>query len=114
MNTQKHTPGPWMVIYDSLDYVYISDSNGREIASVTDVEDEIVIDDESLANAVLIAAAPEMFDFIEGELLSLREQVKKDPCMWRVLRRDIWELADLIAKAKGEEYVSELGPDGAL
>lgn len=64
----KHTTGPWHI---TTDLIGVYDEDGRQVASL-DSEGSPEIDyDESLANAYLMAAAPEMLAVLEevlGEL----------------------------------------------
>lgn len=107
MNT-NFTPGPWHVKDNGLIYILPPDKSGNLVVAgcgqtydVSDWEKE-----RSLANASLIAAAPEMYDEIETtiELLqlvidtySLPEAVKKG------LKERIETGKNTLKKARGEK-----------
>ena len=97
----KHTPGPW----------HYADSMGdREIRSSVDITIGEVLGDgnsycqeeeeERLANAQLIAAAPDMLEALESEEAWRRET---DELKASKLRGHAWTLrTQALAKAKGE------------
>lgn len=64
----KFTPGPWKTGGDIPSQVW-ADSNGLTVAWATQAadikRDEIIPSDEMIANARLIAHAPEMYEFIK-------------------------------------------------
>lgn len=70
----KHTPGPWRL--SKITAFSIEGANGRHVASSggysTNVNPEQA-DMESMANARLIAAAPELLETLE-KLMEMREQ----------------------------------------
>lgn len=59
-DTARHAPGPWMV-GTGRDRGQILDAEGERVASVTN-------DPTALHNAMLIAAAPELLDALQGML----------------------------------------------
>jgi hypothetical protein len=56
MNEFKHTPAPWKV-KNGIDRIYIEDSNGEEVAQITNRGFY-----NTEANAKLISASPKMID----------------------------------------------------
>jgi hypothetical protein len=63
----KHTPGPWSVGEGTPDIAIITDK--VLVAMVTNDEDSPCEDDEQMANARLMAAAPELLEACEAALL---------------------------------------------
>lgn len=61
MSKTKHTPGPWKVgeenEFEAYEFVSITTESGVQIG---DVSSDGCVDDETHANARLIAAAPDM------------------------------------------------------
>lgn len=66
MRTAKHTPGPWLL--DGT-YVYQDDATGRTIADCAHNKNRDRA--EQVANAKLIAAAPELLDALRDALKAL-------------------------------------------
>lgn len=109
----KHTPGPWKV-NEEKDAIWISPPNPKDnvicdvVGRIYDIEKATVdFTDEDVANAHLIAAAPEMLEELENVLKDLNafiDAVVVDADMivpmWVNDRKD--EIEILIAKAKGE------------
>jgi hypothetical protein len=64
----KHTPGPWSIDpYQDEDWRVNISSNGWNVASAYHMTDDPVnVDDECMANARLIAAAPELLDVLKA------------------------------------------------
>lgn len=61
--TTKHTPGPWRVCDDGIN-VYAPETD----TAITNTEHICAPDhDEAIANATLIAAAPDMLEALEAE-----------------------------------------------
>lgn len=111
MSTAKHTPGPWKVIPDpgaSCDECGAQHSESLMVASANRSEVGIAVilaDDCEIANANLIAAAPELLEACKREYAST-------VCYCFALRRastsdkddtvcDRCKLEALIAKAEG-------------
>jgi len=93
----NHTPGPWKVeTYVTASYILPKDVNSNDhIATVTNTE-------HRLANAELIAAAPELLAALEG----LMKRAAKDAELYAPEGNEpIWafinDASDAIAKAKG-------------
>jgi hypothetical protein len=85
----KHTPGPWAVSDISRDMIY--DLNGELLALIIDGES----DETKLANACLIAAAPDLLEALKESLKEFLFDCYDDhPSAKR------WRTA--IAKATGE------------
>ena len=60
----KHTPGPWKLIDDDMDYIAITDA--EQEFGVCRLELDAHIDRETMkADARLIVAAPEMFEALK-------------------------------------------------
>lgn len=98
----KHTPGPWLVRYNSVTTALnlkIVDAEEQPVCEFADPlyaneRNGIKSERESIANANLIAAAPEL-------LATLQALVAHGVC--RILSsEDAHQLEQLIAKAKGE------------
>ena len=102
---QKHTPGPWRVWDRGPDeIVIVTDENEPwYIAELCDLDSsgDVILDgyNETLTNAHLIAAAPDLLE-ISQEMLEILERLdidgclqKQDGCQW-----EKWETA--IDKAK--------------
>ena len=107
MSETKFTPGPWFV--DADFYVYGGDGrknqgeyfDGVEFPLVCDVESDSRDRTENKANAALIAAAPEMYEFIRW----IRSVPGQCAIMkWRKFLPEILDKADeILHKARGEE-----------
>ncbi len=104
---EKFTPGPWFV--DADFYVYGGDGrknqgeyfDGVEFPLVCDVESDSRDRTENKANAALIAAAPEMYEFIRW-IRSVQGQCAI--MKWRKFLPEILDKADeILHKAEGEE-----------
>lgn len=107
MSKTKFTPGPWFV--DADFYVYGGDGrknqgeyfDGVEFPLVCDVESDSRDRTENKANAALIAAAPEMYEFIRW-IRSVQGQCAI--MKWRKFLPEILDKADeILHKAEGEE-----------
>ncbi len=107
MSKTKFTPGPWFV--DADFYVYGGDGrknqgeyfDGVEFPLVCDVESDSRDRTENKANAALIAAAPEMYEFIRW-IRSVQGQCAI--IKWRKFLPEILDKADeILHKAEGEE-----------
>ena len=105
MSKSKHTKGPWFFEESNGDYeigVKGNDFDQRGLLSSPlvrddeDIQDLDVPKDERLANARLIAAAPEMLEALELAKSELYAYEKSDP------KGTVAMLEHLIAKAKGE------------
>lgn len=108
MSTVKFTPGEWHIWEDSLGFPFIFDEDGKAIASmcgkvknvkkpICHIED-FVFPERVLANASLIAAAPEMYKFIAwlGSVEGQCAILTKDPEIVRKAHA-------ILKKARGEE-----------
>ena len=107
MSKTKFTPGPWVV--DADFYVYGGDGrknqgeyfDGVEFPLVCDVESDSRDRTENKANAALIAAAPEMYEFIRW-IRSVQGQCAI--MKWRKFLPEILDKADeILHKAVGDE-----------
>lgn len=63
----NHTPGPWEVDENDL-MIFSAGGNGKRIADTMPHDEDDMPDDEWRANAVLIAAAPELLAALEAML----------------------------------------------
>lgn len=75
MSKQQHTPGPWHVVLSDNATPHILHEHGCDSSDCGDLSSrvcvmpaEIVADYNSLANASLIAAAPELLEALEAVL----------------------------------------------
>lgn len=68
--TAQHTPGPWHVGFKPGPIVY-DDRRGRQVADCRDVTQSA--SKEAIANARLIAAAPELLEMLYTVLPSVEE-----------------------------------------
>lgn len=73
----KHTPGPWHVILSDNATPHVTHEHGSDFTDISDVSSrvcvmpaEITYGYNSLANARLIAAAPELLEALEEMLHS--------------------------------------------
>lgn len=107
MSKTKFTPGPWVV--DADFYVYGGDGRKNqgeyfdlvEFPLVCDVESDSRDRTENKANAALIAAAPEMYEFIRW-IRSVQGQCAI--MKWRKFLPEILDKADeILHKARGDE-----------
>ena len=89
----KHTPGRWMIRAERYRYIHVY-AHGGGIAHLD------TVDGEGMANANLIAAAPDLLEVLE-ELLSMCQRQEDfhdddDGCMFE-------RASAAIAKARGEK-----------
>ena len=68
-----HTPGPWRI---TTDFIGVYDSEARRIANMDSDGAPDFSEDETLANARLMAAAPEMLAALEAVIDDLREGIQ--------------------------------------
>lgn len=98
----KHTPGPWKVSDDVDETVWVSAKAQDNVicdivGRIWDFEAKTSqITDEDIANARLIAAAPEMLEALENIVWSLDHLDDID------IRNQKESILNAIAKAKGE------------
>lgn len=104
----KHTPGPWTAHYAASDALFVGPPDGDapvicDLVSRLDQYDEEtktytqVFQDEDLANAHLIAAAPDLLEALK----SLMEAASDGSAS--ALLKPMFEAATAIAKAEGKE-----------
>ena len=91
----KHTPGPWHVDPNFRRDVNREDDNAP--VCTCEVNDPDVLVSTQRANAVLIAAAPELLDFAKT-VCGLHRHAKPDD-----IQRIIGQAQQLVAKARGRE-----------
>jgi hypothetical protein len=87
MTTAKHTPGPWLVAREDARRFRVTNEAG-----------DLPSNDESILNARLIAASPELLEALQralDELVGGREAKDRDGA--------IQQSRAAIAKAKGEK-----------
>ena len=116
MNTEKFTQGEWHIWEDSLGFPFIFDEDGKAIASmcgkvknvkkpICHIED-FVFPERVLANASLIAAAPEMYDCLkktESDLLTIFNPNISQQAKGRLVEIIIENINSVLKKARGEE-----------
>lgn len=90
----KHTPGPWRYGRHIDGYRSIDADGWNSLALVIEFDEDDNADPEGIANAFLIAAAPDLYEALE-ELLDI-EGPQPGTAAWADKTRA------LIAKAKGE------------
>lgn len=107
----KHTPGPWR-LHES-DGVWVSPPDGTEnvicdiVGRLTDIKNgQTQITDEDLANAHLIAAAPELLRCVQGALLVVTK-TSDGAYKLRVTPEELRAMRAAIAKAEGLEPVKD-------
>lgn len=104
--TNKHTPAPWIIDNQNIttsDYMIIANlprqiHNRGSIAG----ENEAL---EKVANARLIAAAPELLEVLELAFEIITDDYTLDSLeegYWPSLKPDIKKIQSVIKKAKGE------------
>jgi predicted P-loop ATPase len=92
----KHTPGPWSV--DDPDQIW-AESVGEYVA-ITQVEDwETIPREQAEANARLIAAAPELLDFVEEYIGAFENGMADESYLYRIAKAAIAKAI----RAKGEK-----------
>lgn len=98
MSKENFTPAPWTVVLDDEHAIVISE---RDRDSICFVDTPMGIDESEICNAYLIAAAPELYKFVEffttltGQLL-LRQLDDYGEDIYN-------EAKKLTKKARGEE-----------
>lgn len=112
----KHTKGPWIARPDVLDFK----TNAIDIVSkqVTNLGDQISVatvfgstvydEDQKIANAQLIAAAPELLEALKDMVTEMYEQglvdvLDEKSITFKVLTKRIRKAEKAIAKARGEK-----------
>lgn len=83
----KHTSGPWIVVLGSVRHQYdtverVVAANGRRVMQGNH---PFRADEEQLANARLIAAAPELLEAVWGLLRLAQSRVSGDPAITKAL-----------------------------
>ena len=101
--TKKHTPGPWRVgsfktLHTSVDHVYSDKSKEPEEGIVRCYQ--WVGKEEALANARLVAAAPELLEALEG-MLTLQDPNGRFAPSWH--KPFLQKAVNAVKKAKGEQ-----------
>jgi len=105
----KHTAGPWSFTGDSLTHrsfnIYQSGSweGQKHVATVNNLPAELLWKrdaDEALANAKLIAAAPEMFEFLCGLSLAASDNTASARVVFGAMTQ---RARGIIAKVRGRE-----------
>ncbi len=106
MSNEKFTPGEWHKWEHSLMFPFIFDEYGYAVAQmcgkvknvrlpVHDIED-FVFPERVLANAALIAAAPEMYRMLEQQCFLCKLKDHEIEC-------DFCEINKVLKKVRGEE-----------
>lgn len=106
--SKTHTPGPWKTTHDGWIYPEAIEQQ-RESKYLYAVGKAYGVTERAEANAVLIAAAPEMLEALVdlvhlAEVLNSRQHagLPITPVMWSTLFQRTNEARATIAKAKGE------------
>lgn len=103
MSTTKHTPGPWT--YNENFAQEVVGADGLHIAYVgaNDEPSQFRTDEEHDANAILIAAAPELFQLIDqiSRFATTDEEPGKDLGNDEAMDGLIARSRELIARAEG-------------
>jgi hypothetical protein len=107
---QKHTPGPWHWRLSANATVHIEhgdclpDEIGMLKNRVCVMPAEIMHDYNSLANARLIAAAPEMLEALKGATYALETlQASESGMLYTFMDETIRDALAAIAKAEGNQ-----------
>ena len=87
MSNERFTPGPWITVPYSFNVE--SNSNGIDVCKC---EDTRYCDETKIANAYLIAAAPEMYELLK----QLHDALASVPVLQV-------EIDKVLKKARGEE-----------
>jgi hypothetical protein len=105
MSEARHTPGPWSV--DAVPglpvYVNAGDDGLRPIAEINALEDGIDNDarhEERLANAVLIAAAPNLLEACKGLRATIERLLPERDLMSQITQKALIAADAAIAKAQ--------------
>jgi len=101
MSETKFTPGPWEVRLDDSTFgpkleIHQEGAENRVPICERDLGFNDDVDEESKANAHLIAAAPEMYEAIEGLLNVISETRGEDA------RQAVIKANEVLAKARGD------------
>ncbi len=83
MSQTKHTPGPWSVFdYKEGGLTVVSDTHGAYVAKCDGISATIGSAEELMANARLIAAAPDLLRLLEDAIPYIEEgeQFNKPSC----------------------------------
>lgn len=113
MTDAKHTPGPWFLSGSMTKYVEARIGNGflQEVASVGPTVADAGYGDQQMANARLIAAAPELLEALQELLIDMKiaqtnmqSAAKRDPA-WEgcadAIQPRVDAAIEVIAKATG-------------
>ena len=99
----KHTPGPWGYVFTDYGIVVDANAGKTDIAAVTHRVDDSV----EIANAKLLASAPELLEALkeaESFIAALpKPSVKKDFSSLNRLEQSLKVVRAAIAKATGEQ-----------
>lgn len=100
MNTNKHTPGPWRQSERDSDGVQAKDRDGEwtGVAMVSDPNDPMHRTPVSVANAKLIAAAPDMLAALRYVVMVMNA---KDGPTFAERREATGRALAVIARAEG-------------
>lgn len=108
MSDNKFTPGPWRLSMESKriikkDFSAIGSNDGFLIASSMGRDDSgfYASDDEADANALLIAAAPDLYEAATDALNVLDRSMDKPPSHNQIMAV-LEKLSAALAKARGE------------
>lgn len=113
--SEKHTPGPWHVVMSDNATPFIQHECGDDWTDIDDrtsrvchMPAEIMENFNSLNNAKLIAAAPDLLaaletarDYVAGELEYRKQAMAGYPDKWRTEEQDLAAIDAAISKARG-------------
>jgi hypothetical protein len=101
----KHTPGPWSV--DAVPglpvYINAGDDGLRPVADINGLEDGINNDarrEEQMANAALIAAAPDLLEACKGLRATIERLLPERDLMSQITQKALIAADAAIAKAQ--------------
>ena len=95
MTEPKFTPGPWHV--ENRHKPYVMQQNGIALAEVWELS--VISREQAVANANLIAVAPEMYEILVSECLGC------GLCNGKLENAPACKIARVLSKARGESEV---------
>jgi hypothetical protein len=95
---KTHTPGPWHTIGALADRPLVEAEDGGMVADLVERED----DAETRANAILIAAAPELLEALRKCLSAFSVSATSLPEDRQAVIEAVRQAHDAIAKAEGK------------
>lgn len=100
--TATHTPGPWAITLDAMD-TFVSSADGKTICEIAHSRDFSNPAKECVANARLIAAAPDLLDALDALTITILQNCCEDDyANMHGLKKYVERARAAIAKARGE------------